>query len=197
MTLKQRLVKEALVLFSTKGYGSTSISDVMERAQSSKGGLYNHFKSKEELFRAALSTARKIWRERNLEGIDPSQRPLLRIQKMLENYRDRYLPDSDNLPGGCIFVGLAVELNDQQPHLATEVNEGFTRLKCMLNRWLEEEQRAGGLQAGVDVLQMTELIFAGLLGTCVLYTSDKSRQNLARTIGALIDQLSRISVGPL
>jgi len=48
MTLKERLVKEALMLFSTKGYMNTSITAVMERAGSSKGGLYNHFKSQEE-----------------------------------------------------------------------------------------------------------------------------------------------------
>jgi AcrR family transcriptional regulator len=197
MTLKERLVKEALVLFSTKGYMSTSITDVMQRAGSSKGGLYNHFKSKEELFLEVLSTARKIWRVRNLEGIDSSQRPLLQIKKMLENYRDRYLPDSATLPGGCIFVVLSVELNNQEPALASEVNEGFTRLKRMLNRLLEAEEQAGGLAVGVDVNKVTELIFAGLLGACVLYTSDKSRRNLDMTIGALIDHLSRISVSPL
>jgi len=193
MTLKERIVKEALILFATKGYMSTSISDIMARADSSKGGLYNHFKSKEDLFLEALSTARKIWRECNLEGIAPSDRPINQIRKMLENYRDRYLPDSENLPGGCIFVNLAVELNDQEQVLAAEVNEGFVRLKRLLTRLLEQEQRRGGLQPGVEITQVTELIFSGLLGACVLYTSDKSRTNLDLTIGALIDHLSRIS----
>lgn len=193
MTLKERIIKEALVLFSTKGYMNTSISDILERAQTSKGGLYNHFASKEDLFREALSTARKIWRERNLDGIDPRERPLLQIRKILENYRDRYLPDLEDLPGGCIFVNLAVELSDQEAGLAAEVNEGFIRLKRMLTRLLEQEQRDGGLLPGVEVTQITELIFSGLLGACVLYTSDKSRTNLNLTIGALIDHLSRIS----
>ncbi len=193
MTLKERIIREALVLFSTKGYMNTSITDILERAQTSKGGLYNHFASKENLFLEALSTARKIWRERNLDGIDSGERPLDQIRKILENYRDRYLPDSENLPGGCIFVGLAVELNDQNQVLAAEVNEGFFRLRRMLTRLLEQEQRGGGLQPGVEITQVTELIFSGLLGACVLYTSDKSRTNLNLTIGALIDHLSRIS----
>jgi TetR/AcrR family transcriptional repressor of nem operon len=193
MSLKERIITEALVLFSTKGYMSTSIVDILERAQASKGGLYNHFASKEDLFRDALSTARKIWRERNLDGVDPSARPLLQIRKILENYRDRYLPDSANLPGGCIFVNLAVELNDQAPALAADVNEGFTRLKGMLSRLLEQERQTGGLQPDVDVPQVTELLFSGLLGACVLYTSDKSQTHLNLTIGALLDHLDRIS----
>jgi len=193
MTLKERLVTEALVLFSTKGYMSTSITDVMERAGSSKGGLYNHFRSKEELFLEALSTARKIWRERNLEGVNPDDRPILQIRKILENYRDHYLPVEEGLPGGCIFVGLAVELSDQEPRLAAEVNEGFIRFKGMITRLLEKEQLDGGLQPGVEVEQVANAIFSGLLGACVLYTSDKSNENLGLAIGSLIDHLSGIS----
>jgi hypothetical protein len=36
MTLNERLVKKVLVLFSTKGYMSTSITDILERTGSSK-----------------------------------------------------------------------------------------------------------------------------------------------------------------
>jgi TetR/AcrR family transcriptional repressor of nem operon len=197
MLLKERIVKEALVLFATKGYMNTSIAEIIERAQASKGGLYNHFKSKEELFMEALSTARKNWRERNLKGVAPNDRPLRQIKTILENYRDHYLPEDERLPGGCIFVGLVVELSDQEPRLAAEVNEGFVRFKGMLTRLLEKERLAGGLQSGVEVAQVVNMVFSGLLGACVVYTSDKSRRNLDMSIGALIDHLSRIAVSPL
>lgn len=163
----------------------------------SKGGFYNHFKSKEALFHAALSQARQLWRERNLEGVDDIEKPLQKLKKILENYRDRYLTDQHNFPGGCIFVNLAVELNDQAPALATEVNEGFTRLKKMIIRYLREAQASGDISPRVDIEQLTEVIFAGLLGACVMYTSDKSTANLDYTINALIYQLSHISKEPL
>ena len=50
VSLKDRIIHEALRQFSSKGFMSTSISDILESAGASKGGLYNHFKSKEELF---------------------------------------------------------------------------------------------------------------------------------------------------
>ena len=49
---------------------ATSTADIINAAGTSKGGLYNHFKSKEQLFLEELSQARKIWRERNLSGVD-------------------------------------------------------------------------------------------------------------------------------
>jgi len=192
MSLKDRIIHESLRQFSTKGFMSTSISDILESVGASKGGLYNHFKSKEELFFAALSEARKIWRQRNLAGLDQWARPLDKLNKLLENYRDHYLADSENFPGGCVFVALAVELNDQQPHLAKEVNEGFQRFKSMIKRLLDQEQEAGHLRDGIDTEKVTEIIFSGILGTCVAYTSDKSKENLDRMINSHIAFLSMI-----
>jgi TetR/AcrR family transcriptional regulator, transcriptional repressor for nem operon len=193
LSLKDRIIHEALRQFSSKGFKSTSISDILEAVGSSKGGLYNHFKSKEELFYAALSEARKIWRQRNLTGLDRCERPLDKIKQILENYRDRYLADSENFPGGCIFVALAVELHDQQPHLAKEVKEGFERFKGLIERLLDQEKEAGNLKNGIDTGMVAEVIFSGLLGACVSYTSDQSKEHLDRTIQSLLDFLTMAS----
>ncbi|KUG22541.1 transcriptional regulator, tetr family [hydrocarbon metagenome] len=192
ITLKERILEESLKLFSVKGYTSTSTTDIIEVVGTSKGGFYNHFKSKDQLFREMLSAARKIWRERNLYKLDEESRPLLKIQKLLENYRDRYLADSKNFPGGCIFVNLAVELSDQAPDLAKEVNTGFIRLGKMIKRLLDEEKKTGGIGRNVNTEDVSNMIFSGLLGACVLYTSDKSKKRLNSTITSLISYLQSI-----
>ena len=130
-------------LFSLKGFLSTSITDILEKTDASKGGLYNHFNSKEALFFAVLSESRKLWRGKCLAGLDQIEKPIEKVIKFLENYRDRYLKDYENFPGGCIFVTLSVELADQRPHLAHEVNEGFVRLKARINRLLAQAKEAG------------------------------------------------------
>jgi TetR/AcrR family transcriptional repressor of nem operon len=192
MTLKEKIIHESLRQFSTKGFLSTSITDILEAVGTSKGGLYNHFKNKEALFFAALSEARKIWRQRNLEGLKELDRPMEKIKKLLENYRDRYLADSENFPGGCIFVTLAVELNDQRPHLAREMNEGFLRFKGMLKRLMDQEKNAGNLKDEIDTQQVAELIFSGILGASVMYISDKSMVTLDRNIRSLTEYLDMI-----
>ena len=192
ITLKERIIEESLKLFSVKGYTSTSTTDIIEAVGTSKGGFYNHFKSKAELFREMLSAARKLWRERNLYKLDEESRPLLKIQKLLKNYRDRYLVDLKNFPGGCIFVNLAVELSDQAPDLAKEVNTGFIRLGKMIKRLLDEEKKTGGIGKNVNTEDVSNMIFSGLLGACVLYTSDKSKKRLNSTITSLILYLQSI-----
>jgi len=50
MEPKTKIIKSAIKIFLIKGYDATSISDVVAETQSSKGGIYHHFKNKKELF---------------------------------------------------------------------------------------------------------------------------------------------------
>lgn len=192
MTLKEKLLEEALRQFSTKGYTATSTGSIIDAVGASKGGLYNHFKNKEQLSLEALSLARKIWRQQNLAGLDEIERPVEKIIQLLINYKDRYLTACDVLPGGCIFVNLAVEVSDESPRLGQEIQKGFSRLKNMLARLLEEEQALGTLAADVDPAETAELIFSTLLGACVMYSADKSKEGLDITIKALCRLISSL-----
>jgi len=194
--LQDRIVHESLRLFSLKGFLSTSVTDIMEAANTSKGGFYNHFASKEDLFFQVLDEARKIWRERVLFGLDEIGSPMAKAQKLLENYKDRYLKDGENFPGGCVFVTFSVELDDQHPHLCAEVNKGFVGLKGMLKRFLDEGKEIGELHETVDSSAVTEMLFAGMIGASVIYGVDKAPDSLDRSIGSLITYLEKLRPSP-
>jgi TetR/AcrR family transcriptional repressor of nem operon len=190
--LRERTVHESLKLFSLKGFLSTSIDDILQATNASKGGFYNHFPSKEALFFEVLDEARRIWRQRCLSGLEEIESPVGKIGQLLENYRDRYLKDSENLPGGCIFVTLSVELDDQLPDLAKEVNAGFVGLKAMIQRLLDEARESGELSGNASTGAITEMLFAGMVGASVIYGVDKSTDSLDRSINALIDFLEEL-----
>ena len=193
MTLKDRINHESLKLFSTKGYLNTSISDIMQAADTSKGGFYNHFDSKEDLFNEVLAIAQRIWREKVLYGLDDIDSPIEKIRKILENYRDRYLKDDFNFPGGCIFVTFSVEFDDQRPHLMKEVAKGFIGLKRLLKNLLEEGKERGELNADVNTDRATEMIFSGMIGSSVLFGVDKSSASLDKSINSLIQYLDGLA----
>lgn len=192
MSLRETIIHESLRLFSLNGFLSTSVSDILDAANTSKGGFYNHFASKEDLFYQVLDEARRIWREKTLLGLDEVESPIGKVQKLLENYRDRYLKDDENFPGGCVFVTFSVELDDQRPHLCKEVNKGFVGLKGMLNRILEEGKEVGELSDEVDTSAMAEMLFASMLGASVIYGVDKSADSLNCPINSLIDYLEKL-----
>ena len=194
MTLKENIIHESLRLFSLKGYCSTSITDILDATGVSKGGFYNHFASKEGLFFEVLEEARRIWRKRVLYGLNEIDSPLEKAIQILANYRDRYLKDTENFPGGCVFVTFTVELNDQFPHLVQEVNKGFIGLKSLLKRLLDESMERGELKPGVNTGNVIEILFSGMLGTSVVYGVDKSNEVLGRSIDALINHLEELKL---
>ncbi len=53
---RARLIETAYTLFCRQGYHGTSLRDIAESAGVAVGGIYNHFKDKEELFAAVLDT---------------------------------------------------------------------------------------------------------------------------------------------
>jgi AcrR family transcriptional regulator len=189
--LKDEIILKSMKLFSLKGYANTGVDEIIKAVGSSKGGFYNHFASKEELFYEVLAKAQRMWRERVLYGLNELESPVGKIIKLLENYRDRYLLDGENFPGGCIFVTFSVELDHQQPQLIEEVNKGFIGLQNMLKRLLKEGIKSGELISEVDPTMMSVLIFAGMLGASVLFGVEKSPESLHKTIQSLIDTINK------
>lgn len=189
MNLRESIIHEALKLFSLNGYLSTGVNDIIAAAHTSKGGFYNHFSSKEQLFLAVLAEAQSIWRAKVLYRVRDISSPTEKIIQILINYQDRYLKDEINFPGGCIFITFSVELDDTLPHLMQEVNKGFDGFKTMLIGMVEEAVAQGELPARIEPESMAESIFAGMLGASVMYGVHKDDLTLNRSINSLIDYM--------
>ena len=48
--VKSRLIKEAIILFTQKGYSATSVREIVEAAGVTKPALYYYFKNKEDIY---------------------------------------------------------------------------------------------------------------------------------------------------
>ena len=193
MTLKEKIVHESLRLFSLKGFLNTSIDDILGAAGASKGGLYNHFKSKDELFEAVLTEARSIWQAKVLNGLDQLDSPMDKVRLFLDNYQKLYLKDAENIPGGCIFITLAVELDDQRPDFAALLQKGFDGVKRLIRGMLEDARKAGELKPRVDPAAISEMIFSGMVGASVLYGMRKHDDTLQRSFDPILAYLNDLA----
>jgi AcrR family transcriptional regulator len=54
---KMRIIEQAAALFNQQGYAGSSMSDLMRVTGLQKGGIYNHFRSKDELALEAFDFA--------------------------------------------------------------------------------------------------------------------------------------------
>ena len=55
MNTKERIITEALNLFSINGYDSVSVRDIAKAVGIKESSLYNHFKNKQDIFDTIIS----------------------------------------------------------------------------------------------------------------------------------------------
>lgn len=108
---RRAILAEALALASEVGLSGVSIGALADRVKMSKSGLFAHFSSKDNLDVAILDEAARRF-------VDLVVVPALREKRGEPRVRalfDRWLAwdGQDFMPGGCIFVTAAVELDDR------------------------------------------------------------------------------------
>src|SRR5882672_4619364 len=93
---RQEILRAAARLFQQQGYDATSMNDVAAAMKLSKGGLYHHFQSKDEILFNLMNHAMDITQERVIDGVkniaDPQERLRMLIRRHIEvvmSVRDR------------------------------------------------------------------------------------------------------------
>ncbi len=69
-TRRQRVLDAALDVFSREGYGNAAVDEIARRSDTSKGGVYFHFPSKQLLFLALVDAAGKLLLDRVRQAIE-------------------------------------------------------------------------------------------------------------------------------
>ncbi len=184
---RQEILRTAARLFQQRGYDATSMNDVAAALKLSKGGLYHHFQSKDEILFEIMDHAMDITQERVLKPVrgiaDPEERlrSLIRLHiEVVLSPRDReitvMLHENHPLP-----PALRKRINARKKEYIHFVEELMTdvqrsrrakgavtpraaafALLGMINwiyQWYKPE---GNLQAQNLVPQFTELVLGGI-----------------------------------
>jgi AcrR family transcriptional regulator len=185
---RQEILRTAARLFQQRGYDATSMNDVAAALKLSKGGLYHHFQSKDEILFEIMNHAMDITQERVLNparGLaDPEERlrTLIRLHiEVVLSPRDReitvMLHENHPLPPALrrrinarkkeyvhFLENLMAEVQQsRQAKGHVSPRAAAFALLGMLNwiyQWYKPE---GDLQAHNLAPQFTELIFGGIL----------------------------------
>lgn len=169
---RRNIIEKSLQLFSVKGYFNTSISDILQATGLTKGGLYCHFKSKEEVWRAVYDNAVEIWRFVVFKDVRSVADPLERIERTIENVLLNYL-GKEVFDGGCFFVNMLVELSGQSDTMGRHILKGFVGFSKLFQSWLSEAEAAGLLKANLNFREIADFIIITLNGAATLYMSTR------------------------
>jgi len=118
---RERIIESAVKLFSAQGFDNVAITDVMKDAQLTNGAFYAHFKSKQELYRKAITSAIKNSALAQDQEVD--------VSKLLADYLDINHVQQKTAPCPLAFLATDVATREKEVQIAyTDVYNNFINI---------------------------------------------------------------------
>jgi TetR/AcrR family transcriptional regulator, transcriptional repressor for nem operon len=181
---RQHIIEKSLQLFSVNGYFHTSIESIVKATGLTKGGLYGHFRNKQEIWSAVYNECVRVWKSIVFKGVRDIADPLGRIRRVIENNLQNYL-GAGVFEGGCFLCNSLVELAGQSPDMSAYVLEGFKSFAKLLHRWLQEADEQGLLKEGLNLDEVAHFIVTSLNGAAPMYAASQDPAVWRRTLSQL------------
>jgi TetR/AcrR family transcriptional repressor of nem operon len=184
-----RLVFAAMQLFAEKGYGSTSVADILREAGANSGSLYHAFPTKQDLLLEVLRRYRDgigpmllapAW-----QGVDD---PVERVFALLAAYRGMLLT-SDCLYG-CPIGSLALELHEPDPPVRELLAVNFDGWTGAIEACLA--QAGDRLPTGADKARLAQFVLTVMEGGVMQSRTHRTIAAFDACVDTLRDYFNRL-----
>ena len=159
---RRKIVVSAAEVFNTKGYFGASMGDLVRETGLEKGGIYNHFGSKEQLACEAFDYAVGIMRARfeaALEGREGALERLFAIVDVLGG-----LAEDPPVAGGCPVLNTAIESDDAHANLKEKAKDAMSSVGSIVKKGV----RDGEFRSDTDPRETASVVVATLEGAVML-----------------------------
>jgi TetR/AcrR family transcriptional regulator, transcriptional repressor for nem operon len=163
---RQMIVARAAQVFNVHGYFGASMSNLIRETKLGKGGIYNHFDSKEMLALEAFDYAVDLVRERFRAALAGQERAADRLLAIVGVFRS--LIDEPPLLGGCPVLNTAIEADDTNPALRDRACQAMAEWQELIIRTARKGIKAGDLRPDIDPEALATVITAALEGAVML-----------------------------
>ena len=162
---RKRIIDAAVELFESVGYGDTGLSDVMARANVTKGAFYYHFTSKESVAAAIVAQSEEEFRTTMIGIIGaPDSPPLDNLMRSTFVAADVHRRDR--------LSRVANQLRQSLSQISSTSSEVYTRRQAtILPVMVDAIHRAvdqGDLSVDIDADDLAHTLWAAALGNRIL-----------------------------
>ena len=163
MDARDKILDTATRLFSTQGFGSTSLSQVAKEARVSKALIFWHFENKERLFQSALQRSLEPYFVNvvgQLEGLDEAAQ----IHRLIDLFYDFV---RENMQSIRFVLSLILREEKQPDDPVARAGELFRIFRNLLNDILESGRQKGIFRRDIEPASEASLVMCALAGALV------------------------------
>lgn len=159
---RQHIIDVAAEEMRVNGYKAAGLADILEKAGVSKGALYHHFASKQDLGYAVYE---EVFIREFLQDWDlplSSDEPIDALCEWLLTCAATATEEA--LSMGCPVCNIAVEMSGLDEGIRTRTVAMFEQLQSRISDALETAQQRGQVRSEVEVGPVSAFILAALQG---------------------------------
>ena len=188
-TTRERMLGVAMKLFWEKGYGATSIQDILREADVHAGSLYHVFPTKQDLLLAVLNAYREGLHPMLLDPAWAGVRdPIERIFALLAKYRALMI--ATDCTYGCPIGSLALELHEPDPPVRTLLALNFDGWTLAIERCLKD---AGPrIPKDVDRRELASFVLTTMEGGVMQARTHREIRTFDAAVNRLRDYFRRL-----
>lgn len=187
-----KILKKSAVLFNTQGYKATSISDITDATGLTKGAIYRHFQSKDELEKQALYYLSGQMNDK-LKPVIKAEPTAGRKLRAVFGFFNTYAT-APPIKGGCPLLNAAIEADDTNPVLRLGALKILKDLKDSIQVILANGIRFKQLKADIDLDYYSTVIVASLEGAIMMSKLRGNNDDLKTVIKHLETLVSDIEI---
>ncbi len=174
---KEHVLTEATKLFNTKGYKTTSISDITTATGYTKGAIYRHFENKDalemEAFEKMMSTVFTVLSYR-IKSETTAKDKLFTLLDMFQNYIT-----NPYIKGGCPLLNVAIEMDDTNDPLKKRAQKALALLKSSIVTIIENGKKFNQVKSTVKENLFATIIIATLEGGIMMSKLQNSNTDIS------------------
>ena len=187
---RHTILHRASRLFNTKGYKATSISDVTDATQLTKGAIYRHFQNKEELeiesFDYMLNEIKGLLRAK----VKKENNAIDKLKAVLSFFQD-YIK-CPPIEGGCPLLNASTEVDDSSSPLKSKAIEMYTTLKDTLIHIIDKGKINDQIKSEINSEAYASVIICSLEGAIMTGRLSKSTRDMRNVISFLSDLIENM-----
>lgn len=186
---RQRILERAAPLLNQRGFLSSSVSEIMEATGMQKGGLYNHFESKEDLALQAFDYAVEQIAEKYRRALEGKVHAIDRLTAVISVFQGH--GGDSLLAGGCPLMNCAIESDDASPALRERARRTMDRWRDMFVRIIAKGISNGEIRPQVHPDTEATLFISMLEGAVMMSNLYKDPVHLRRVSERMLDYVKR------
>ncbi|MGH1395714.1 MAG: TetR family transcriptional regulator C-terminal domain-containing protein [Trichormus sp.] len=184
---KARIIQQAAELFNQQGYAGASISDIMRVTGLKKGGIYNHFQSKDDLALQAFDYAIACVSKNYRLALRYERHAIARLKAIINVFSSSV--EHPPIPGGCPLLNTAVESDDTHPVLKARTQQAMTAWLNLIRRIIETGIDKGEVKPGVNADEIASVITATLEGAIMMTKLYEDKIYMQRAVSHLYEYI--------